>query len=425
MRLWRGAAPRLGHPPAAGAPDHRRAFGDTDIGNTAWYNRHTDSSPGFAMINIHELLELAIRHRASDLLLKAGSSPALRIDGTVVVTKLPAMSAEDMDELAQSVIYSASRDYLLRFQTPDRDGQEIPNLAEEHMRALADKEEVDLVFTIPNLVRVRANLFLQQSTVAAALRIIPLRAFTVEELNLPPVLREIADARHGLILVTGPTGSGKSTTLAAMIDHINGSRHGNVTTIEDPIEYVFEDKYSLIYQREVGRDTKSFSAGLRSVLRQTPDVIMVGEMRDVETMAVALGAAEMGHLILSSIHTTSAAGTVERIVNAFQPHERAQVRSQLANVLTGVISQRLLKRANGPGRVPAVEIMINTPTVRKHIEEGNTQEIYTAIRDGRHFGMNTMNQALERLVHVKHISTEDALNNAGNIQELRQMLRQG
>lgn len=377
------------------------------------------------MINIHELLELAIRHRASDLLLKAGAAPALRIDGTVVVTKLPAMSAGDMDELAQSVIYSASRDYLLRFQSADGQSDEIPNLAEEHMRQLADKEEVDLVFTIPNLVRVRANLFLQQSTVAAALRIIPLRAFSVEELNLPPVLREIADARHGLILVTGPTGSGKSTTLASMIEHINTSRHGNITTIEDPIEYVFEDKYCVIYQREVGRDTRSFSAGLRSVLRQTPDVIMVGEMRDADTMAVGIGAAEMGHLILSSIHTTSASGTVERIVNSFQPHERAQVRSQLANVLTGVISQRLLKRANGPGRVPAVEIMINTPTVRKHIEEGSTQEIYSAIRDGRHFGMNTMNQALERLVQARHISTEDALNNAGNIQELRQMLRQG
>jgi len=376
------------------------------------------------MINIHELLELAIRHRASDLLLKAGSPPALRIDGTVVSTKLPAISAGDMDELAHSVVYSASRDHLLRFHSPDKEGDDIPNLAEEHLRSLAEKEEVDLVFTIPNMRRIRANLFLQQGTVAGALRIIPLRPFTVEELNLPPILREIADARHGLILVTGPTGSGKSTSLAAMVDHINSSRHGNITTIEDPIEYLFEDKHCVVYQREVGRDTRSFAGGLRSVLRQSPDVIMLGEMRDPETMAVAIGAAEMGHLILSSIHTTSASATVERIVNAFQPHERAQVRAQLASVLTGVVSQRLLKRANGPGRVPAVEIMINTPSVRKHIEEGNTPEIYSAIREGRHFGMNTMNQYLERLVQANHISTEEALNNAGNIQELRQMLRQ-
>jgi twitching motility protein PilT len=377
------------------------------------------------MHNIHELLELAIRHRASDLLLKAGSAPALRIDGTVVTTKLPPIEAAQMDELAQSVIYSASRDYLLRFQAPKQQGDEIPNLADSLLQQLAQKEEIDLVFTIPNLVRVRCNLFLQQSTIAAALRIIPLRPFTVEELNLPPVLREVADARQGLILVTGPTGSGKSTTLAALVEHINATRHGNIITIEDPIEYVYEDKHSVIYQREVGRDTRTFATGLRSVLRQSPDVIMLGEMRDAETMSVAMGAAEMGHLILTSIHTTSASATVERIVNAFQPHERAQVRLQLANVLTGVISQRLLRRANGNGRVPAVEIMINTPSVRKHIEEGNLHELYAAIREGRHFGMNTMNQSLERLVQAKLISVEDALNNAGNIQELRQMLRQG
>jgi len=377
------------------------------------------------MINIHELLELAIRHRASDLLLKAGSPPALRIDGTVVATKLPVMDAGGMEELAQSIIYSASRDYLLRFNLPGKDSPDIPSMADAQLQALSEKEEVDIVFTIPNLIRVRANLFLQQSTVAAALRIIPLRPFSVEELNLPPILRELADARQGLILVTGPTGSGKSTTMASLIDHINSTRHGNIITVEDPIEYVIDDKHCVVYQREVGRDTRSFAAGLRSVLRQSPDVIMLGEMRDAETMAVAMGAAEMGHLVLSTIHTTSASATVDRIINAFAPHERAQVRSQLSSVLTGVVSQRLLRRAGGAGRVPAVEIMINTPSVKKHIDEGNHAEIYSILREGRHFGMNTMNQSLERLVQAKLISTEDALNNAGNIQELRQMLRQG
>ncbi len=298
-------------------------------------------------------------------------------------------------------------------------------MADEQLAQLAEKQEVDLVFTIPNLARVRANLFLQQNTVAAALRIIPLRAFSVEELNLPPILRELADARQGLILVTGPTGSGKSTTLAALLDHVNTTRHGNIITIEDPIEYSIEDKHCVVYQREVGRDTKSFEAGLRSVLRQSPDVIMLGEMRDAETMAVALGAAEMGHLVLSSVHTTSASATVDRIVNAFQPHERAQIRSQLANALMGVVSQRLLRRVNGPGRVPAVEILINTPSIKKFIEEGNLPEIYNTMREGRHFGMNTMNQSLERLVQAKLISMEDAFLNAGNLPELRQMLRQG
>lgn len=376
------------------------------------------------MVSIHDLLELAIRNRASDLFIKAGSPPALRIDGTVIATKLAMLDAADTQELAQSIIYTASRDYLLRFHAPGKEADDIPDLAESQMEHLAEKEEIDLVFTVPNLVRVRANLFLQQSTVAAALRIIPLRPFSIEELNLPPVLKELAEVRQGLILVAGPTGSGKSTTLAALIDHVSSSRHGNIITVEDPIEYVFEDKSCVIYQREVGRDTKTFASGLRSVLRQSPDVIMLGEMRDAETMAVAMGAAEMGHLVLSSIHTNSASATVERIVNAFQPHERPQVRSQLATSLAGVVSQRLLKRQAGHGRVPAVEIMINTPSLRKHIEDGNLTEIYSTIREGRHFGMNTMNQSLERLVQAKLITNEDALMNSGHVQELRQLLRQ-
>jgi len=377
------------------------------------------------VISIHELLQLAITHRASDLLLKSGSPPALRIDGTVISTQIAPLAADEMEELARSIIYTASRDYLLRFTVEGGEQMNIPEMAEQQMRALAEREEIDLVFTIPDLVRVRANLFLQQSTVAAALRIIPLRPYTIEELNLPPVLTELANHRQGLILVTGPTGSGKSTTLAALIDHINTTRHGNIITIEDPIEYVFDDKNCVVYQREVGRDTRSFAAALRSVLRQSPDVIMIGEMRDAETIAVAMTASEMGHLVLSSLHTTSAVATVDRIINMFPPHEKSQVRAQLAACLTGVISQRLVRRHNQPGRLPAVEVMINTPTVRKHIEEGNTGEIYAALREGRHFGMNTLNQSLERLYQARLISYEEAIANAGNLTELRQMLRQG
>lgn len=375
------------------------------------------------MINIHELLELAISQRASDLLMKAGSPPALRINGDLVLTEIAPLSTMEMSELAQSVVHSASRDYYLNLVNPDDPGHQEPDIAGQQMERLAHGEEVDLVFTIPDLVRVRCNLFLQQNSVAAALRIIPLRPFKVEELNLPPILNDLADARKGLVLVTGPTGCGKSTTLAAMIQHINETREGNIISIEDPIEYTFQDERCMIYQREVGRDTVSYDSALFSVLRQCPDVIMIGEMRNVETMRVAMMAAEMGHLVLSSVHTISASATVDRIINAFPDAEQNQVRFQLANVLNGVISQRLMKRADGRGRIPSVEILINTPTVRKAIEEGSSSDVYTALREGRHFGMNTMNQALERLVQAKLITPEDAMHNAGNQQELRQMLR--
>ena len=356
------------------------------------------------MVSVHELLELGIRERASR------------------PTALDAMTAEDTEELARSIIYTASRDYLLQFHGT---GPELKDLevAEARMKELTDKEEIDLVFTIPDLVRVRANLFLQRSSVATALRIIPLKPFSLEQLGLPGVLKDLALLPQGLILVTGPTGSGKSTTLAAMIDWINASRPANIVTIEDPIEYVFEDKKGVVHQREVGRDTRSFSAALRSVLRQTPDVIMVGEMRDTETMSVAMLAAEMGHLVLSTLHTNAAGATIDRVVNSFPPHERATVRSQLGASLAGVVSQRLIRKLDGKGRVVAAEVMTSSPTVRKQIEEGNAAELYAAIRDGHHFGMNTMNQSLERLFQAKLISYEDALGNAGNLTELRHMLR--
>jgi twitching motility protein PilT len=374
------------------------------------------------VVGVHDLLELAIKERASDLLIKAGAPPALRVDGLVRPTALEKLTAEDTEELARSIIYTASRDYLLQFHGT---GPELKDLeiAEERMRELTEKEEIDLVFTIPDLVRVRANLFLQRSSVASALRLIPLKPFGLEELGLPAVLKDLALLSQGLILVTGPTGSGKSTTLAAMVDGINASRSANIVTIEDPIEYVFEDKKSVVNQREVGRDTRSFSTALRSVLRQTPDVIMIGEMRDAETMSVAMLAAEMGHLVLSTLHTNSAGATIDRIVNSFPPHEKPTVRSQLANSLVGVISQRLIRKVDGTGRVVAVEVMTSSPTVRKQIEEGNAAELYTAIREGHHFGMNTMNQSLERLYQAKLISFEDALANAGNLTELRHLLR--
>ncbi len=273
------------------------------------------------------------------------------------------------------------------------------------------------------MIRVRANLYLQRGCMGAALRIIPLKPLQIEELGLPRVLRDLANQPQGLVLVTGPTGSGKSTTLAAMIDYINSTRPCNIVTIEDPVEYLFEDNRSIINQREIGTDTRSFSTALTSVLRQTPDVIMIGEMRDAETMSVAMAAAEVGHLVLSTLHTTSAANTVERIISAFPPHERSQVQIQLATSLQGVISQKLITRADGRGRVPAVEVMIASPTVKKQIEDGTPDQLYASIREGQHFGMNTMNQALANLYYRNLISYEDALAHAGNYTELKQMLR--
>ena len=380
------------------------------------------------MKDIHGLLEMAIRHKASDVVIKAGSPPVLRVFARVVRTDLPALSAADTHEIVHNIIASAGRDYLLQRRSQRsqalgyQDGEDILG-TEALLKRLEDGEELDLSFSVPSLIRVRANLYLQRGCMGAALRIIPLKPLQIEELGLPVSLREMANQAQGLVLVTGPTGSGKSTTLAALIDYINNTRPCNIVTIEDPVEYVFEDNRSIINQREIGTDTKSFATALTSVLRQTPDVIMIGEMRDVETMGVAMAAAEVGHLVFSTLHTTSAANTVERIISAFPPHERTQVQIQLATSLQGVISQKLINRADGRGRVPAVEVMIASPTVKKQIEDGTPEQLYATIREGQHFGMNTMNQALANLHHRNLISYEDALAHAGNYTELKQMLR--
>ncbi|HZT43384.1 MAG TPA: PilT/PilU family type 4a pilus ATPase [Chthonomonadaceae bacterium] len=374
------------------------------------------------MHTIHELLEVAIRKRASDLILKAGVAPSLRIDGDLQRTDLPVVSAENARELALEILYSAGRDTLLCHagaRAPAVDGED----ADLRMRELEAKQELDVVFTIPSLVRVRANLFMERGAIGAALRIIPLHPYTIEELGLPSILKKIALEPQGLIIITGPTGSGKTTTLAALIEEINRSRNANIFTIEDPIEYLFVDQQSVVHQREIGLDTRSFESALHSVMRQSPDVIAIGELRDKETMDVAMTAAEIGHLVLTTLHTTSAAATVDRIVNSFPEHLKRQVCQQLASSLLCVTSQRLIYRTNGPGRLPAVEVMTASPTIKKQLEEGETGDLYTCIRDGGHFGMNTMNQALEKLYQSQAITYEQALRNAGNQAELRQMLR--
>jgi twitching motility protein PilT len=376
------------------------------------------------MKSIHELLEIAMQSRASDLILKAETPPALRIDGRIQVRpELGALTPSDLHELAMSILYSATRDNLIRHGDSagfeEREGQS----ADDKMQQLLHQNEVDAVFTVAGLVRVRTNLFLQRGAIGAVLRIIPLRPYSIDELLLPKVLKDVALQPQGLVLVTGPTGSGKSTTLAALVDHIAEKRQANIVTIEDPIEYVFEDKNSIVNQREIGSDTKSFAAALRSVMRQTPDVIVIGEMRDVDTMRVALGAAEIGHLVISTLHTVSAVGTVDRMLNAFPPHERDQVRDQFAQTLSCVVSQRLVHRASGVGRVPAVEVMTGSPTIKKQIEEGDTGDLYASMREGTHFGMNTLNQALQSLFQNKTITMDEALAATNNPTELRQMLR--
>jgi twitching motility protein PilT len=373
------------------------------------------------MFSIHDLLEIAIKKRASDVIIKSGAPPALRVDGKMQATELPALPAKVAHDLAYEILFSASRDKMLH-DSCFEDEDDVDD-ADSLMKELHQKQELDTVFTIPNMARVRANLFLQRGTIGAVLRLIPLHPFTVDELGLPPVLKKMALEPQGLIIITGPTGSGKTTTLAAIIEEINRQKHANVFTIEDPIEYVFQDKKSVIHQREIGQDTKSFKSALHSVTRQSPDVIAIGELRDRETMDVAMTAAEIGHLVITTLHTTSAAATVDRIVNSYPEHLKRQVCQQLAASLLCVTSQRLVHRAAGHGRIPAVEVMTMSPLIRKHLEDGETTELYGSIRDGGHFHMNTMNQALEKLHQAKSISYEEAMQFAGNPAELKQLLR--
>jgi len=296
-------------------------------------------------------------------------------------------------------------------------------MTEEQVATFEARHEMDLSFTLPNISRFRVNVYQQRGTVGIVLRLIPLRIRTVEELGLPPILKELAKQRQGMILVTGPTGCGKSTTLAAMIDLINETRRCNIVTIEDPIEYVYTDKRSIVNQREVGIDTESFHTALRAVVRQSPDVILIGEMRDQETMAVAMAAAETGHLVFSTVHTNSATETMERIINMFPPHDKPQICLRLSQTLRGVISQKLVPRKDGEGRVAAVEVMVVNPTIQKYIEEGRTGAIYPAIADGAFYGMQTMNQSLFRYVKEGVITEAEALARAGNLTELKHMLR--
>ncbi len=351
------------------------------------------------MRTLPELLQLASDANASDLFIKTGASPALRVHGKIKVLDIPALSVDDVHDLCHSVMNS---DLVAAFQR---------------------RHELDLAFTIEGVCRIRANMYQQKGTMGLVCRLIPLATPTLEDLKLPAILGQMCNVRQGLVLVTGPTGSGKSSTLAAMIDRINTTRSTHIVTIEEPIEYVHPDKLSIVSQREVGIDTASFTDGLKYVLRQSPDIILVGEMRDVETMSVSMQAAETGHLVFSTVHTPSAADTMDRIINMFPPHEKTIISMRLAGALRGIVSQKLVPTKDGNGRVAAVEVLIATPTISKMIEDTHFSSIYGAITEGGFWGMQTMNQSLYKHYKQGIISEEDALLFAGNLTELKQMFR--
>ncbi len=344
-------------------------------------------------MQINELLKEAYTRNASDLHIKVGSPPILRVDGELIPLEgLKRISQEDAIKIASTVMSPSQRELFKR------------------------KLDIDLAYSVPGLGRFRCNVFIQRGTIGIVFRVIPMKVPTIDELNLPQVLKKIALEPRGLILVTGTTGSGKSTTLAAMIDHINANKTYNIITIEDPIEYLHRDKKSIINQREVGSDTESFSKALRAALRQDPDVILVGEMRDFETIQTALIAAETGHLVLSTLHTTDTTETINRIIAVFPPYQHKQVRIQLASVLKGVISMRLVPRADGNGRVPAVEVMVATETIKDCIlDPDKTKLISDVIAKGKvHYGMQTFDQSLYDLYKSGLITYEEALRRATN-----------
>ncbi len=349
-------------------------------------------------MHINDLLKVAVTSGASDLHLKVGSYPMMRVNGSlVVVTEEKRLDRPDTEAMAQAVFTA------------------------DHLEKFRKSQEVDLAYSIPGLGRFRCNVFQQRGTVGLVLRVIPTRIKTVDELGLPAVLKRIASEERGLVLVTGTTGSGKSTTLAAMIDYINTTRSVHIMTVEDPIEYLHRDHHSLVNQREVAVDTKSFSHALRSALRQDPDVILVGEMRDFETVETALLAAETGHLVFSTLHTLDATETINRIISVFPPHQQRQVRIQLASVLKAAISQRLLPRADGLGRAAAVEVMVSTGFIRDAIvDKDKTSMIHGAIASGTsQYGMQTFDQSIFGLYQHGVVSLEEALRWASNVDEFK------
>ena len=341
-------------------------------------------------MDITELLAFAVKNKASDLHLSAGLPPMIRVHGDVRRINLPPLEHKEVHAMVYDIMNDAQR---TQFE---------------------ETWECDFSFAVPNLARFRVNAFQQNRGAGAVFRTIPSKVLTLEELNCPKIFKEIAHQPRGIVLVTGPTGSGKSTTLAAMLDYVNENEYGHILTVEDPIEFVHESKRCLVNQREVHRDTQSFNNALRAALREDPDVILVGEMRDLETIRLALTAAETGHLVFGTLHTSSAAKTIDRIVDVFPAAEKDMVRSMLSESLRAVISQTLLKTKDGQGRVAAHEIMIGTPAIRNLIRENKIAQMYSSIQTGQNIGMQTLDQCLVDLVRRNVVSAAEARVKAQN-----------
>jgi len=354
------------------------------------------------MASMHQLLKTMIEKSGSDLHLTTGTAPQLRIDGKLHPLRMPPLTPQETKQLCYSVLTDAQK------------------------HQFEESSELDLSFSVQKLSRFRGNIFVQRGNVAGAFRAIPFKIHSFDELGLPDVVAKLAQKPRGLILVTGPTGSGKSTTLATMIDKINTERNEHIVTIEDPIEYLHPHKGCVVNQREVGADTGSFKDALKYILRQDPDVVLIGEMRDLETIEAALTLAETGHLCFGTLHTNSSAQTINRIVDVFPPYQQSQVRAQLSFVLEGVLCQNLLPRANGPGRVMALEVMVPNAAIRNLIREDKIHQIYSAMQVGQErFEMGTMNQSLQELCRRRLVSQEDALGRSSDPAELRKMLGLG
>jgi twitching motility protein PilT len=352
-------------------------------------------------VTLQQLLKAMVDKGASDLHLSIGSAPQLRIDGDLVPLRVNPLSAVETKQLCYSILTDSQK---MKFE---------------------EEQELDLSFGVKSLCRFRANVFMQKGAVGAVFRTIPFKIRTFEELGLPSVIEEVCNKPRGLVLVTGPTGSGKSTTLAAMIDKINTERHEHIITLEDPIEFLHQHKSCVVNQREIGSDTQSFKKALRSVLRQDPDVVLVGEMRDLETIEAALTTAETGHLCFGTLHTNSAPQTINRVIDVFPPHQQSQIRAQLSFVLEGVVCQTLLPRASG-GRVAALEVMIPNSAIRNLIREDKLHQIYSQMQLGQGTsGMQTLNQCLAGLYLKRQVTLEDAIGASSDANELQQIIAAG
>lgn len=352
--------------------------------------------------NLHQLLKAMIEKGSSDLHITTGAPPQLRIDGRLVPLKTPPLTPIETKQLCYSILTDAQK------------------------HQFEEENELDLSFGVKNLSRFRANVYMQRGAVSGAFRTIPFKIMSFSELGLPQSVADQAAKPRGLVLVTGPTGSGKSTTLASMIDKINTERHEHILTVEDPIEYLHPHKSCIVNQREVGADTDSFKKALKYVLRQDPDVILIGELRDLETMEAALVIAETGHLVFATLHTNSCVQTINRVLDVFPPYQQPQVRAQLSMVLEGVLSQTLIPKASGSGRILAIEVMVPNMAIRNLIREDKVHQIYGQMQIGQsRFGMQTLNQALADLVQRRLVSFDDALLRSAEQDELRQLLASG